>query len=129
MGRQETRKRHRFRETLVYELQKSRGIQSRVAKKTDIKQSSISYWTSPKTNALPNVEQAYDIARALDISLEYLVTGEGADPPPAESRLSNQEVRLIAAFRRFTARQRSQILAMIETFLPQEDAGKQEERV
>ena len=127
MGRQDTRKRHRFKETLSHELQKARGIQSRVAREADVKQSSISYWTNPETTALPTVEQAYDIARALGVSLEYLITGEGAEPPPAEPRLSKQEERLVAAFRRLTPDQRSQIVAMIETFLPREDTGNQEE--
>lgn len=127
MGRQDTKKRHRFKEMLAHELHKARGLQTRVADEADIPRPSISYWANPETTALPTVEQAYDIARALGVSLEYLITGEGAEPPPAQPRLSKQEERLVAAFRRLTPEQRSQIVAMIETFLPLEGAGNQEE--
>ncbi len=125
MGRQDTKRRYRFKEVLARELQQERGLQARVSEKANVNQSSISYWISPRTTALPSVEQAYDIAKALGLSLEYLITGkEDATISPGPT-LSSQEDRLIAQFRKLSSSQQSAILGLMASFAENESTGKQ----
>lgn len=126
--KRDLRQRYNFKQVLDRELRRYHGRQSEVARKADVKQPSLRYWADSNTTALPTVEQAYDIAKALGVPLEYLITGEGDPEPTEEATLSRQERRLLAAFRNASPGDRALILGTAERLSTShhEEADKQE---
>lgn len=83
-----------------------------VSKKTGITASTISDWKNGKIKTL-KVDKLVLIARALDISLDYLVTGAKTPTEP----LSNSERELLRLFRSLSSTGQSAALTMLEGLL------------
>lgn len=104
-------------------------MQKAIAAETDIATSSLSAWADTDNHALPNVEQAYYIAQALDQNLMDMIGGQ---VQPRTSRLSADEQRLLAIFSRLPAAQRRTLLDTAEAFAvaasaAHADSSKQEQ--
>ena len=57
-----------------YKIKESNTTMDWVAHKINIRADSFRRWSQRKT--IPNAQKAYDIAKALNTSIEYLLTGE-----------------------------------------------------
>lgn len=101
----------------IFRLLESRGIsQSRFSGMTGISAQTISDWRRKKTN--PSAEKIMPVCRALGITPEMLLTGEGLDPaeeaevqPLAEERI--QEEKLLEAYRSLSAADKKRLTAYI----------------
>ena len=82
-----------FRENLKSELSYSGLLVKELAAKSGVNKHSIDNYLN-KRGQLPSVEIAFKIAQALDVSVEYLVTGE-EKTHVNRKRLSN-EAQIIA---------------------------------
>lgn len=60
---------------IFHELVSEQGKKAEISQKTGFPHSTIRGWAA-EGGSLPTIEEAYDIANALGVSLEYLVTGE-----------------------------------------------------
>ena len=82
-----------FKENLKSELSYSGLLVKELAAKSGVNKHSIDNYLN-KRGQLPSVEAAVKIAQALDVSVEYLVTGEEKGPP-IRKKLSH-EAQIIA---------------------------------
>lgn len=104
-------------------------MKKEVAAKAGVAESSLGDWANTNNNTLPNVEQAYYIAQALDQNLMDMIGGQ---VQPRTSRLSADEQRLLAIFSQLPAAQRRTLLDTAEAFAvaasaAHADSGKQEQ--
>lgn len=76
-------------------------------KTLDIPQTSFSSWIK---GSIPNAEIALKISRFLNVSLEYLITGEGEKPKSDLIFLSEEENELIDIYRSLDKRGRVTLL-------------------
>lgn len=70
----------------------------RVAKDCGFSNVTLSDWKNGKST--PNADKLVKIARYLDTTVEYLVTGESQPAAPSSFRLSDFEKELVVAYRR-----------------------------
>lgn len=119
-----------FKQSL-YRLTRGWGVQKEVAGKADVATSSLSAWADPNSMNLPNVEQAYFIAQALDQNLMDML---GGDPQPRTERMPSDEQDLLSIYRRLPAAQKRILRQTAETFaaavgipLVPTDSSKQEQ--
>lgn len=89
------------------------GSKKRLAGDVGVPVSSMSDWANPDEPALPNVEQAYFIARALEQDLMDMLGGE---PQPRTERMAPDEQQLLAIYRKLPAAQKRILRQTAETF-------------
>lgn len=98
---------------------------SDVAKATTITPSTFSDWKKGKST--PNADKLVKIARFLDTTVEYLVTGE--DPSPAAvqptSQLSEDEQKLLGLYRRMDLIQKGQAIGYMNGLLDKSELSKE----
>ena len=101
---------------------------SDVAKATTITPSTFSDWKKGKST--PNAEKLVKIARFLDTTVEYLVTGE--DPLPAAeqqiSQFSEDEQKLLGLYRRMDPIQKGQTIGYMNGLLDESDLSKEKSK-
>lgn len=103
--------RTKFKETL-HRLTKEWGSKKEVAAKAGVAESSLGTWSKLSTPTLPNVEQAYFIAQALDQNLLDMLAGQIR---PTANRLASDEERLLHTYRRLLDSQKRFLLSALET--------------
>lgn len=103
--------RTRFKESL-HRLTRGWGVQKEVAGKAEVATSSLSAWADTESVNLPNVEQAYFIAQALDQNLLDMLAGQIR---PTANRLASDEERLLHTYRRLPDSQKRFLLSALET--------------
>lgn len=108
------------------DLLESRGVKpADITKKTGIKSTVFSEWKKGKST--PNADKLVKIARCLDTTVEYLVTGE--DPSPAAvqptSQLSEDEQKLLGLYRRMDPIQKGQAIGYMNGLLDKSELSKE----
>jgi transcriptional regulator with XRE-family HTH domain len=87
-----------FKENLKAELVFSGMLVKELARRSGIKKNTIDNYLNVK-NRIPSAENAVRIAKVLGVSVEYLVTGSGAQSRPAQEGASQNvcpEARAVA---------------------------------
>lgn len=103
--------RTKFKEAL-HRLTAGWGAKKEVAKTAGVAESSLGDWASTNNNTLPNVEQAYFIAQALDQNLLNMLAGQIR---PTANRLASDEERLLHTYRRLPDSQKRFLLSALDT--------------
>lgn len=99
-----------FRENLRF-IMSSRGIQTKeLAAKTGISENTIKTYLKEDSSE-PKISKAILIAKALNVSVEYLVTGE----PKKSVQISKENEILFQKFERFSLNDKKVIKAVIDT--------------
>jgi transcriptional regulator with XRE-family HTH domain len=83
-----------FKENLKSELTFSGMLVKELAAKSGVNKYSIDNYLNAR-GQIPSIEAGYKIARALGVSVEYLITGE-EDDGGKEAVKSNTDIRVIA---------------------------------
>ena len=79
---------------------------------TDIKEQTLH--KAFERRSAPTAEAAYKIAKALNVSMEFLITGEENKNDSESQRLNPEVKELITKINRFTPKQKQVILDMAE---------------
>lgn len=108
------------------DLLESRGVKpADITKETGIKSTVFSEWKKGKST--PNADKLVKIARFLDTTVEYLVTGE--DPSPAAvqptAQLSEDEQKLLGLYRRMDPIQKGQTIGYMNGLLDKSELSKE----
>lgn len=82
-----------FPKKLAMLMERSRLSQQALANRVGLQQSRISKWTTGKGE--PSLKQAVELARVLDVPLEYLADDAIDEPPPAPSKAQMIVMQLI----------------------------------
>jgi len=110
-----------FRENLKAELAYSDMRVKELAKLSGVKKQTIDSYLR-ENGYIPSVETAVNIARALGVSVEYLVTGEEVNPKNAQYPV---EARLVADITaKLNEKNRKMVVTIIESIKKQEDKEK-----
>lgn len=100
---------------------------SELARRIGVHPSACIQWESPE-GTHPKVEHLSAVAVVLNVGFEWLATGRGEmrrdagvrDERPSygrtESRANSDEARLLALFRKLSAREKSSVLDLLESF-------------
>lgn len=100
---------------------------SELARRIGVHPSACIQWESPE-GTHPKVEHLSALAVVLNVGFEWLATGRGEmrrdagvrDERPSygrtESRTNSDEARLLALFRKLSAREKSSVLDLLESF-------------
>lgn len=99
------------------ELKKQGKSQKDLALATGISSSTISSWKKHGTN--PLADSIVPIARFLEISLEYLLTGE---PKDEFSVLTSNQQTIVQVFKSLTETQQGEIIGRAKMLAEQNDA-------
>jgi len=83
-----------FRENLRSELDYQGLTVKELSKKTGVPKTSLECYLRTKSN-MPAADVAVKIARVLDVSVEYLVTGEAGKPFATAEKAKNQPLALM----------------------------------
>lgn len=107
---------------------------SELARRIGVHPSACIQWESP-AGTHPKVEHLSAVAVVLDVGFEWLATGRGEMRPDtgvhderpsygrAESRATPDEMRLLALFRKLSARKKSSVLDLLETFAAEQSCS------
>ena len=102
---------------IFYELKKQHKTQKNLSISTGISTSTISAWN--KNGANPSAEFIFPIASFLNVSLEYLLTGNNTE---TNLCLTENEKRIIALFKNLDQIQQENVIARAELLAEQNDA-------
>lgn len=83
-----------FSERLLQELNYLGFSQADLARYLNVRQSTIQTWI--QKGSIPAADTALKVARFLNISLEYLITGK--NPPPKEEKISRENLDFLDSF-------------------------------
>lgn len=86
-----------FRENLRDELNYKDVRIKELSEKTKISIGTINHYLAEKSTE-PTAENAVKIARALGVTVEYLVTGKNPSPKESKPQLTDEEIRLYRKF-------------------------------
>ena len=108
------------------DLLESRGVKpADITRETGIKSTVFSEWKKGKST--PNADKLVKIARFLDTTVEYLVTGE--DPLPAAeqptAQLSEDEQKLLGLYRRMDPIRKGQTIGYMNGLLDESELSKE----
>jgi len=98
-----------FIERLEYLLKKNKITQAQLSDKIGLRRATISDWK--KNGNYPSADDAVKIAKILDVSTDWLITGE--DP----QGLTEEERRLVGDWRELGADARKAVRAVLDTFV------------
>jgi transcriptional regulator with XRE-family HTH domain len=104
-----------FKENLKAELRYSGILVKELAAKSGIGKRTIDNYLSGQ-NSLPLADAAVAIARSLDVTVEYLVTGEENKQGTAFSHLRHDERTLLHIYRDLGAEDQEKLLAIAKVF-------------
>ena len=102
-----------FKENLKSELQYKDMMVKELALKTGISRHTIDNYLNVRSHT-PTIEAAVKIAKALDVSVEFLVTG--AEPIKDISHLSNEDHCMLQNFKLLNETDKKIIIELIELF-------------
>jgi transcriptional regulator with XRE-family HTH domain len=108
-----------FKENLKSELIYSGILVKELSAKTGIKKHTLDNYLNTH-NSLPNAEAAVKIARALGVSVEYLVTGIEGKPGKSQPPLPPDIQSLVNIANRLTPQNRRLAIKLVETLKEQE---------
>jgi transcriptional regulator with XRE-family HTH domain len=100
-----------FRENLKSQLQYSEMLVKELAARSGIKKKTLDSYLG-KRGYTPSVEAAVSIARALGVSVEYLVTGKDAGKERPLSSLPQDVQDIVRAVERLNAKDRRVVLVL-----------------
>jgi len=112
-----------FKENLKSELNYSGILVKELSAITGIKKHTLDNYLNTH-NSLPNVEAAVKIARALGVSVEYLVTGEENHKKKMVSALSAEMRFLVNTANKLCPKNRRLAIKLINAIKEQEDEDK-----
>jgi transcriptional regulator with XRE-family HTH domain len=105
-----------FKENLKTELGYSGLLVKELAARSGVKKHTIDNYLNTH-NSIPLADAAVSIARALGVSVEYLMTGQGPDVP----RLSPEARSIVQIVERLDEKERRLALALIKALQQHED--------
>lgn len=82
-----------FRENLRDELNYQDVRIKELSEKTEISVGTINHYLAEKSTE-PTAENAVKIAQALNVTVEYLVTGKNPSPQNSAPKLTDEEIRI-----------------------------------
>lgn len=82
-----------FRENLRDELNYQDVRIKELSEKTEISVGTINHYLAEKSTE-PTAENAVKIAQALNVTVEYLVTGKNPSPQNSKPKLTDEEIRI-----------------------------------
>lgn len=100
------------------ELSKQNKTQKDLASTTGISTSTISSWKKHGTN--PLADSIYPIAQFLDVSLEYLLTGEQHEKS-SSPELTENEQRIVRIFKDLTDTQQGELIGRAQMMAEQNE--------
>ena len=112
-----------FKENLKSELIYSGILVKELSVKTGIKKHTLDNYLNTH-NSLPNAETAVKIAKALGVSVEYLVTGAETKAAKAKPPLSPDLRLLIQAAEKLSPKNRRLAINLVKVLKEQEDENK-----
>ena len=112
-----------FKEILKSELIYSGILVKELSDKTGIKKHTLDNYLNTH-NSIPNAEAAVKIARALGVSVEYLVTGEGEHRGKTIASLPLDMRLLLDAADKLSPKNRRLAIRLVRVLKEQEDEGK-----
>ena len=126
MGWEDNEKNENIYESDIYEryrgLRDSQGLRDAdMARMTNITQSTFSDWKNGKS--MPNTLKMVAIARVLNTSVEYLITGEQAGSPYT---ITPSQLHLIKLWDQLLPNQHDNVTALINSFIFQNKRAKKE---
>jgi transcriptional regulator with XRE-family HTH domain len=104
---------------LKNEIKAKNTTQEWIAGKIGVPLSTLRKWMTRKT--YPDIREGIEIAKLLETSAEYLVTG--TEPESHQDNLDNSERRLINAYRKLSSADKENTLLAVKAW-----AGKNEMR-
>ena len=99
-----------FKEILKNELEYQGILVKELSEKSGIKKQTLDNYLSTHS-CIPHADIAVKIARALNVSVEYLITGK--ETKSSESDFSIEEKKLISAFRNLPEQKKKALLHLI----------------
>lgn len=95
-----------------------------LSKDTGIPGSTVRQWIK---GSIPNAEALYKVAKYLNVSMEFLVTGVTEDSSDVEkiSNISKEESDLIASFRRLDDHDKNAVLTLAKSLEAQYSASEE----
>jgi transcriptional regulator with XRE-family HTH domain len=117
-----------FKENLKSELNYSGILVKELSAITGIKKHTLDNYLNTH-NSLPNAEAAVKIARALGVSVEYLVTGEENHKKKMVSALSPDTQSLVNIAEKLGPKNRRLAIKMVKVLKEQEDEEKSKRAV
>ena len=112
-----------FKENLKSELIYSGILVKELSAKTGIKKHTLDNYLNTH-NSVPNAVSAVKIARALGVSVEYLITGIEGKPGKTQPPLSPDMRQLVGIADKLSLKNRRLAIKLVKVLKEQEDEGK-----
>jgi len=112
-----------FKENLKSELTYSGMLVKELSAKTGIKKHTLDNYLNTH-NSLPNAEAAVKIARALGVSVEYLITGREGKTRKIQPPLPLDMQVLVDIADKLSPKNRRLAIKLVKVLKEQEDEGK-----
>lgn len=109
-----------FKENLKDELAYQGLLVKELAGKAGLKPSSLSNYLR-ESSSIPSADIAVKIARALNVSVEYLVTGKDSASSASSASCSANIRRLLIKLTELSPRDLSLVAALVDSMLTDED--------
>ena len=113
----------KFKENLKSELIYSGIMVKELSAITGIRRHTLDNYLNTK-NTLPNVENAVKIARALGVTVEYLVTGTDGKPGKSQPPLQPEMRLLVDIAEKLSSKNRKLAIKLVKVLKEQEEEGK-----
>ena len=111
-------------ERLFLVLSNKNLSQKEFAKAINVNEKTVSAWK--KNNSLPSADKISDISDFLNISLEYLLTGQEKSP---SSYLTENEQKIIDTFKNLTPTQQGEIIGRAKVMAEQNEILYRKEEI
>ncbi|MDR2021010.1 MAG: helix-turn-helix domain-containing protein [Treponema sp.] len=112
-----------FKENLKAELIYSGMLVKELSALSGVKKHTIDNYLNTH-NSIPTADAAVNIARALGVSVEYLITGHEIPPQKTIAALSPDLRLLLQIAKEFDEKNLKIVLAIVKAFKEQLDAGQ-----
>jgi len=110
-----------FKENLKSELAYKGMLVKELAEKTGISRHTLDNYLNVREH-IPTLDVAVKIAKVLDVSVEYLATGE--EPPYTNNHMSRDTTKLLQNFNRLNENDRKIVIEHIQLLLKYRRNGK-----
>ncbi|MCQ2242048.1 helix-turn-helix transcriptional regulator [Treponema sp.] len=106
-----------FKENLKFELSRRGMLVKELSQKSGINQGSLSNYLR-ESSSIPSADVAVKIAKALGVTVEYLVTDEPASDMVKNSQPHSLETRLLAdKIERLSEKEKKIVKVLVDEFL------------
>lgn len=100
----------------LFTLMKEKGIKAvDIAQKLNVNKTVISSWKSRKIS--PPTDYLVQICELLEVSLQYLLTGEDTDTTPDAEHGNQKELHLIEQYRKLNDRYQSKLVDTADDYV------------